>query len=83
VTDCGRIVLDDAAAAFLCRLVGNHSAGDQQLLIGEIEAFSYDTYAPPIAFCRGRYGAFRPTAEGPQAEAPDLWPSAISDIGWG
>jgi len=83
VTDCGRIVLDDAAAAFLCRLVDNHSAGDHQLLIGEIEAFSYDADAPPIAFCRGRYGAFRPAAEGPQAEAPDLWPSAVSDIGWG
>ena len=83
VAPSGHIVLEDVVATFLCRLVADHPAGDHRLLIGEIQEFSYDADTAPIAFCRGRYGEFRPAAHAPQAETPGPWPDPLASMVWG
>jgi flavin reductase (DIM6/NTAB) family NADH-FMN oxidoreductase RutF len=82
VTDSGHIVLNDAAAFFLCRVVDSHDVGDHVLLVGEIQRYGWDEDASPLVFTGGHYGAFQPAAEAPPANAVELWLSE-APISWG
>jgi flavin reductase (DIM6/NTAB) family NADH-FMN oxidoreductase RutF len=81
-TDSGDIVLKDVVAFFQCKLTGCHDVGDHVLLVGEIKRYGWDEDAYPLAFRGGRYGAFRPAAEAPPANAAELWLSE-APISWG
>ena len=41
-SEVGALVLDNAYAAYECRVVGRHTYGDHDVFIGEIVAFHYD-----------------------------------------
>lgn len=82
VTDSGHVVLHDVAAFFLCKLVERHDVGDHVLLIGEIQRYGWDEDAFPLVFMGGHYGAFRPAADAPPANAVELWLSE-APISWG
>lgn len=78
-TATGHVVLDGVASCFLCRLSALHPVGDHVLLVGEVEKFSDDARAEPLAFLRGRYGTFRPAAHTPVVDSLEQW----SATGWG
>jgi len=77
----GHVVLDDTAASFLCRLRAQPPVGDHVLLVGEVEHFSYDVRAEPMAFLRGRYGSFRPATHTLPADPFESWATPL--LGWG
>jgi len=79
IAPTGHVLLDGAAACFLCRLSALHPVGDHVLLVGEVEQFSDDARVEPLAFMRGRYGTFRPAAHTPVVDSLDQW----SATGWG
>lgn len=78
-TSTGHVLLDDAAACFICRLSALHPVGDHVLLVGEVEKFSADAHVEPLTFLRGRYGTFRPAAHTPVVNSIEQW----SATGWG
>ena len=80
ITSSGYVVLDEAAASFLCRLFEQHAVGDHLLLVGEVKHFAYDVRAEPMAFLRGRYGSFRP-AHTSQVDLTEIGP--LPALGWG
>jgi flavin reductase (DIM6/NTAB) family NADH-FMN oxidoreductase RutF len=61
VWETGSPVMKNALAAFDCRIVDRHKAGDHVILIAEVVKFSSRSGAPLIYFA-SRY------AEGPEAE---------------
>jgi flavin reductase (DIM6/NTAB) family NADH-FMN oxidoreductase RutF len=75
------LVIEGAAASFLCHLTAQHIVGDHILLIGEIQYFTHDASVEPLGFLRGRYGTFRQAAHPFPAELFDPW--STSAIGWG
>lgn len=81
ITPSGHLVLDGAAASFLCHLSAQHPVGDHLLIVGEVEHFAYDSRVEPLAFARGRYGEFRLATHTPPAEPTDFW--SPPTIGWG
>lgn len=81
ITTSGHLVLEGAAASFLCHLSAQHPVGDHLLLVGQVEHFSHDACVEPLAFLRGRYGTFRLATQTLPAEPLDHW--STSAIGWG
>lgn len=81
VTASEHVVLEGAAASFLCRLRAQHPVGDHVLLVGEVESFAYDARVEPLAFLRGRYGTFQLATQTAAAAPIDAW--AAPAIGWG
>jgi len=80
-TSSGHVVLEGAAASFLCRLFAQQAAGDHLLLVGEVEHFTYDERAEPLAFLRGRYGSFRLAPHTPPVDPFEI--GSLAAIGWG
>jgi len=50
-------LLDDAIAAFECRVTDRHEGGDHVIHVGEVLRFAHRPEGAPLAFFRGRYTA--------------------------
>ena len=59
-------------ACFECRPFADHDGGDHVLFVAEVVRFRAFADRAPLIFCKGNYGALKPTDE----PAP-LWPLAI------
>ena len=81
VAPSGHLLLDRAAACFLCHISARHPVGDHLLLVGEVEHFAHEADVEPLALLRGRYGTFRLATHTPPVELLD--DSLTSSIGWG
>lgn len=65
-------LLRGAVACFECSPFAGHDGGDHVLFIVRVVRFRTFTNRSPLIFCKGSYGALKPTGE----PAP-LWPLAI------
>ena len=65
-------LLRGAVACFECNPFAGHDGGDHVLFIARVVRFRSFTDRSPLIFCKGNYGALKPTGE----PAP-LWPLAI------
>lgn len=55
----GAPLLADTVACLQCRRAALHEGGDHIIIVGEVEAYSYDQ-RPPLVFSRGAFGGFEP-----------------------
>ena len=72
-------LLPGCAARFQCRTAYRHEGGDHIILVGEVDEFDHDGYAP-LAFHGGRYGMFirnDPPAPSGQVAPP---PALLADL---
>jgi flavin reductase (DIM6/NTAB) family NADH-FMN oxidoreductase RutF len=81
IAPSGHLVLEGAAASFLCHLSAQHVVGDHMLLVGEVEHFSHDARIEPLAFLRGRYGKIQSSVHALETDVLDHWSAPA--IGWG
>ena len=65
-------LLRGAIACFECSRFAGHDGGDHVLFIVRVVRFRTFTDRSPLIFCKGNYGALKPTGE----PAP-IWPLAI------
>jgi flavin reductase (DIM6/NTAB) family NADH-FMN oxidoreductase RutF len=81
IAPSGHLVLNGAVAWFLCQLSARHPVGDHLLLVGAVDDFGYEALAEPLAFARGRFGAFQVLAH---TLPPDFIDHSYSPaMGWG
>jgi flavin reductase (DIM6/NTAB) family NADH-FMN oxidoreductase RutF len=66
----GNLAVTGAAAILACRVVGTTTAGDHDLVVGEVDEIEHGG-GEPLVFYRGRFGGMQPDAVVP-ADRP-IW----------